>query len=72
MSSSLGTSPQTDRRTTARDQRAQRGVVEVGAGGGKLCFGGGLVALELFVALDHGVELAQYASGLSVFFFGAR
>ena len=47
-------------------------VGEIGAGGGKLCFGGGLVALELLVALDHGVELAQHASGLSVFFFGAR
>ena len=47
-------------------------LCEVGAGGGKLCFSGGLVALELLVALDHGVELTQYASGLSVFFFGAR
>ena len=46
-------------------------VSEIGLRSGKFGLGGGLVALELFVALDHGVELAQYAGSLCVFFFGA-
>ena len=45
---------------------------EIGSGGGKLGFGGGLVALELLVTLNHGVQLPQHAGGLCVFFFGAR
>ena len=43
---------------------------EIGPGSGKLGFGGGLLALELLVALDHGVQLPQNAGGLGVFFFG--